>query len=79
MLPLLAAWLLVARLTGCFLPTWLAGVPLGIAVRMVVLSHYRWRELSFLAVALVFIGAIAGALHFVHPRRTSRHAPQNVR
>ena len=32
---------------------------IGVAVRMVVLGHYRWNELAFLAVALVFIGVVA--------------------
>ena len=58
-LPLLAAWLVLARLTGRFLPTWLGGVTIGVGVRMVVLGHYRWNELAFLAVALAFIGAVA--------------------
>ena len=58
-LPLLAAWLAVARATRRFLPTWLAGVGLGVAIRMVALGHYRWSELSFLAVALAFIGLFA--------------------
>lgn len=58
-LPLLGAWLAVAWKTGRFLPTWLMGVTIGVAIRMVVLSHYQWNELAFLAVALVFIGLIA--------------------
>jgi hypothetical protein len=61
-LPLLAGWLLVAWRTHRFVPTWLVGVTLGVALRMVILSHYHWDELSFLAVALVFVGAVAGAL-----------------
>jgi hypothetical protein len=61
-LPLLAAWLVVARLTGRFIPTWLGGVTIGVAVRMVVLGHYRWNELAFLAVALVFIGLVSWPL-----------------
>ena len=58
-LPLLGAWLLVAWRTGRFVPTWLAGVTIGVPIRMVVLSHYHWNELAFLAVALVFIGVVA--------------------
>jgi hypothetical protein len=46
-------------------PTWLLGITLGVAVRMVILSHYRWDEPAFLAVALVFNGAVAGAIHVV--------------
>lgn len=58
-LPLLAAWLVLARLTRRFLPTWLGGVTIGVAIRMVALGHYRWDELAFLAVALVFVGVVA--------------------
>ena len=58
-LPLLVAWLVLAFATRRFLPTWLVAVPLGVAARMVILGHYRWSELSFLAVTLVFVGAVA--------------------
>jgi hypothetical protein len=58
-LPLLGAWIVLARLTRRFVPTWLAGVTAGVAIRMIVLSHYHWNELAFLAVALVFTGAVA--------------------
>ncbi len=58
-LPLLAGWLAVAWRTARFVPTWLLGVTLGVALRLVILSHYHWNELSFLAVALVFIGAVS--------------------
>ena len=58
-LPLLAGWIALARLTRRFVPTWLGGVTLGVAIRMVALGHYRWNELAFLAVALAFIGAVA--------------------
>ena len=58
-LPLLGAWPVLARLTGRFVPTWLGGVTIGVAIRMVVLGHYRWNELAFLAVALVFNGLAA--------------------
>ena len=58
-LPLLGAWLAVARATHRFVPTWLGGVTVGVGIRLVVLGHYHWNELSFLAVALVFIGALA--------------------
>ena len=60
-LPLLGGWIVMARLTGRFLPTWFVGVTAGVALRMVVLGHYRWNELAFLAVSLVFIGAVAFA------------------
>jgi hypothetical protein len=43
-------------------PTWLASVALGAAIRMVVLGHERWSELSFFLVALVFIGAVSYVL-----------------
>jgi hypothetical protein len=60
-LPLLGCWLAVAWWTRSFVPTWLAGVTGGIGIRMVVLGHYRWSELLFLAVALAFVGAVAFA------------------
>jgi len=59
-LPFVGAWLLAFRLfAGRFVPTWLVGVTLGVAIRAVALSHYRWSELSFWLVALAFIGAVA--------------------
>jgi hypothetical protein len=58
-LPLLVAWLAVAYATGRFVPTWLAGVTLGVVARMIALGHYHWDQLTFLLVALVFIGLIA--------------------
>jgi hypothetical protein len=61
-LPFLGAWLALAWWTKRFLPTWLVGVTAGVAIRAVALSHYRWSELSFLVVALVFVGAVAFAL-----------------
>lgn len=67
-LPFLVAWLAAFRVFGGrFLPTWLVGVTLGVAIRAVVLSHYRWSELSFWLVALTFVGAVAIVLRFVHP------------
>jgi hypothetical protein len=78
LLPLLGSWLLVAYLTRRFVPTWLIGVTLGVAIRMVVLGHYRWNQLSFLAVALVFVGTAAwvtrGFLRTSTRRRTARSA-----
>jgi hypothetical protein len=78
LLPVLGSWLLVARLTGRFLPTWLIGVTLGVTIRMAVLGHYHWNQLSFLAVALVFVGAVAwatrGLLRTWTGRRTARSA-----
>jgi DUF3054 family protein len=69
-LPLLGAWLVLAWRTGRFVPTWLGGVTIGVAIRMVVLGHYRWNELAFLAVALAFVGAAAVAVlpaaRFIH-------------
>ena len=63
--PLLGCWLAAAWWTRRFVPTWLLGVVGGVAIRMVVLGHYRWRELSFLAVALGFVGALAACGYFV--------------
>jgi hypothetical protein len=61
-LPLAASWIALAWLTRRFLPTWIGGVTAGVAIRMAILGHERWSELSFYAVALVFIGAVAFAL-----------------
>ncbi|HZP72647.1 MAG TPA: DUF3054 domain-containing protein [Gaiellaceae bacterium] len=57
-LPFLGCWLAAAYRTRRFVPTWLAAAVGGVAIRAVVLSHYRFGELSFLAVALAFLGAV---------------------
>lgn len=64
-LPLVGCWLAAAWWTRRFVPTWLLGVTGGVALRMVILGHYRWRELSFLLVALAFVGALAACGAFV--------------
>jgi hypothetical protein len=78
LVPLLASWLAVAAITKRFLPTWLIGVTLGVAIRMPVLGHYHWNQLSFLAVTLVFVGAVGwatrGSLRTWTGRRTARSA-----
>ena len=62
-LPLLAGWFGVALLAGAYrrraarllLLTWLLGVPLGVAVRALVLGRpANGREAAFLAVSLTF-------------------------
>jgi hypothetical protein len=58
-LPLLVAWFAVAYATHRFVPTWIAGVTLGVVVRMIALGHYHWDQLTFLLVALIFVGALA--------------------
>jgi hypothetical protein len=58
-LPLLIAWFAVAYATHRFVPTWIAGVTLGVIVRMIVLGHYHWDQLTFLLVALIFVGVIS--------------------
>ena len=68
-LPFLACWLAAAWWTRRFVPTWLLGVAGGVAARMVILGHYRFGELSFLAVALAFIGALAGVVFVLAGRR----------
>jgi hypothetical protein len=68
-LPLAGAWVVLARVTGRFLRTWLAGVTAGVAIRMIALSHYRWNELAFLAVALVFNGAVGWVVWKIPGRR----------
>ena len=64
-LPLAGCWLLAAWWTRRFVPTWLLGVGGGVALRMVILGHYRFRELAFLLVALAFVGALAACGYFV--------------
>jgi hypothetical protein len=61
-LPLLVAWFSVAYLTRRFVATWLAGVMLGVVARMIALGHYHWDQLTFLVVALVFVGLIASPI-----------------
>ncbi|HZQ16763.1 MAG TPA: hypothetical protein VFA82_08325 [Gaiellaceae bacterium] len=61
-LPLAGCFAALALLTHRFLPTWLGGVTAGVAIRMAILGHERLGELSFLAVALVFVGAVSFAL-----------------
>jgi len=78
--PLLAGWFAAARLFGYrFLPTWLGGITAGVALRMVLLSHYRGDEAAFWLVTLVVVGALALATRVaartVTGRRTAR-SPQ---
>lgn len=64
-MPFLVAWFAAFRVFGGrFVPTWAVGVTLGVAIRAVALSHYRWNELAFWFVALVFVGAVAFAGRF---------------
>jgi hypothetical protein len=76
LVPMLASWLVVAAVTRRFLPTWLVGVTLGVVTRMIVVGHYHWNQLQFLAVALVFVGALAwvtrGLLRTSTRRRRAR-------
>ena len=67
-LPLLGAWLAVAAATRRFVPTWLAGVVLGVVIRMVVLGHYHWNQLAFLTTTLLIVGALAFLLRLALPR-----------
>jgi hypothetical protein len=62
-LPLAAGWFTAfALFRGRFLPTWLVGTTLGVAIRSVVLGHYRFNVLAFLVVSLVFLGVTAGLM-----------------
>jgi hypothetical protein len=63
-LPLLAGWWVLAFATRRFVPTWLGGVTIGVAIRMVALGHYHWNQLAFLLVALVFVGLFAAVALF---------------
>ena len=67
-LPLLVAWLAVAYATRRFVPTWLAGVTLGVVARMIALGHYHWDQFTFLLVALVFVGLIAWPAQWIARR-----------
>jgi len=67
---LLVAWFAVASTTRRFVPTWLVGVTLGVVARMIALGHYRWDQLTFLLVALVFVGLIAWPVQWVARART---------
>jgi len=59
-LPFLCCWFAAYRaFGGRFVPTWLVGITAGVALRAVILSHYRWSELSFWLVSLAFVGAVA--------------------
>jgi hypothetical protein len=61
-LPLLGAWWALALAGRGFVTTWLVGVTAGVAIRAAVLGHLHWNQLEFLAVALVFVGAVAAVL-----------------
>jgi Protein of unknown function (DUF3054) len=76
-LPFLAGWFLAYRVfRGRFVPTWLAGVTLGVLLRAALLSHWRASELAFWLVSLAFIGAFAGVMRaasrIARDRRTAR-------
>lgn len=74
LVPLLASWLVFAALTQRFVPTWLGGVTVGVLIRMVVLGHYRWSEVSFWVVALVFVGGVAFVAWWALRRRMSQRS-----
>src|SRR4051812_32873843 len=79
-LPLLAGWFAAARLFGYrFVPTWLVGITAGVAIRMVILAHYRGDEIAFWLVSLAVVGALAlatrAAARTATGRRTAR-SPQ---
>jgi hypothetical protein len=65
-LPFVVTWCAAyVRFRGRFVPTWLVGVTAGVALRALILSHYRWNELAFWLVSLAFIGAVALVLRWV--------------
>ena len=79
-LPLLAGWFAASHVfRGRFVPTWLAGVSLGVLLRAAVLSHWYGKELVFWVVALVFVGLAAAftrsLARIARRRRTGRPAP----
>jgi hypothetical protein len=62
-LPIAGGWFAAfAWFRGRFIPTWLVGTVLGVAIRSVVLGHYRLNVLAFLVVSLVFLGVTAGLM-----------------
>ena len=65
-LPLLVGWLGATMVFhGRFVLTWLVGVTAGVLLRAAILGHWYAKELTFLLVALIFIGAFAFAARFV--------------
>jgi hypothetical protein len=77
-LPLLAGWFGAARLSGYrFLPTWLGGITAGVALRMVILSHFRGGEAAFWLVTLVVVGALALAMRAVARTATGRRTARS--
>jgi hypothetical protein len=65
-LPLLVGWLGATVLfRGRFVPTWLVGVTAGVVLRAAILGHWYAKELTFLLVALFFVGGFALATRFV--------------
>ena len=61
-LPLLGGWWALALAGRGFLTTWLLGVTAGVAIRAATLGHLHWNQLTFLGVALVFVGLVAAVL-----------------
>ncbi len=47
------------------MPTWLAGVTAGVLLRAALLGHWYAKELTFLVVALVFVGLFAFAARHI--------------
>ena len=79
-LPLLAGWFAASlAFRSRFVPTWLAGVSLGVLLRAAVLSHWYGKELVFWVVALVFVGLAAALTRWLartaRRRRTGRPEP----
>jgi hypothetical protein len=59
-LPLLAGWLAATvAFRGRFVRTWLGGVSAGVLLRAAILGHWYAKELTFLLVALIFVGLFA--------------------
>lgn len=68
-----AGWFAVfAAVRGRFLPTWVAGTTLGVALRMLVLGHERPSEAAFWLVALAFLGAVSALLRTALARTAPR-------
>jgi hypothetical protein len=68
-LPLGAGWAVAfALFRGRFVPTWLVGATLGVAIRSIALGHFHPNVLAFWLVTLVFLGLVAGLMRLVARR-----------
>jgi hypothetical protein len=83
-LPFLGCWFAAAAVLGLYrrggllrlAATWAVGVPAAVLIRALVVGHaLNGKELAFLVVSLVTIGAFVGALRLLWSRRGRRARP----